>query len=169
MADRALLCEHCREKTMSYQLLGGLQSDDIRQSVLAMDPFPDLQGVLKKALCEERSRDDQTPFRVSRKDSQIHRMQNMADRALLCEHCREKTMSYQLLGGLQSDDIRQSVLAMDPFPDLQGVLKKALCEERSRDNQTPFRVSRKDSQINKMQSGRKKSSSGFGKDRLGPE
>ena len=75
MADQANLCEHCKKKTMAFQLLGGLRSDEIRQSVLALDPFPDLEGVLKKALSEELSRNDHSAFRVSGKDHQVHKLQ----------------------------------------------------------------------------------------------
>ena len=81
---------------------------------------------------------------------------DMADQANLCKVCRDKTMSFQLLGGLRSDEIQQSVLALDPFPNLKGVLKKALNEELSRDDQTPFRVAGR-GQVQKLERGRSRS------------
>ena len=59
-------------------------------------------------------------------------LQDLGDRADLCSSCRDMTLSIQFLAGLRSDDVRQSVLALETFPDLKGLVKKCVCEEASR-------------------------------------
>ena len=69
LATRADLCKTCRDRTISTQLVGGLREDCIRSEVLSLDPFPELNALVKKCVCEERSLADQRPFKMRGENS----------------------------------------------------------------------------------------------------
>ena len=85
--------------------------------------------------------------------SQFHMvLEDMGTQAKLCTHCRDKVISYQLIGGLQSDEIRREVLSIDPLPNLETVVKKCISEELSRKNLSGFRVN--GNSVNQARSGK---------------